>query len=122
MLTRKKFPSGMIFNVLVKEGEGECIAHCLELDIVATATNVKQVQKDIIDLIGAQISYAFSNNNLDFLYRPAPTEIWQEFYGCKKQIEKRIDIKSKFGDSATGFIPPWFITRTCTASSQACHV
>jgi len=112
---------GMIFNVLIKELENEYIAHCLELDIVATSTGLNQVTKDIVDLIIAQVDYAFSNRNLDHLYRPAPPEVWQEFYACKEQIEKRINIKSTYSRSREHFVPPWIIARTCTAFSQSCH-
>lgn len=123
MITRRDLPSGMIFNVLIKQVNEEYIAHCLELDIVTTAGALKQAQKDIVDLIAIQISYAFSNDNLDFLYRPAPQEVWQEFYKCKEKAKKKIKVKKPtFDKASTGFIPPWFIARTCMASSQACHV
>jgi hypothetical protein len=50
------------------------------MDIVATAESFKQVKKDIIDLIKAQIDYAFSHDNLEHLFHPAPKEVWEEFW------------------------------------------
>jgi len=91
------------------------VAHCLELDIVATADN--------LSLIDAQISYAFGNDNLDNLFRPAPSKVWEEFYSCEKPVEeihpvKRFDKK----DIRPGkFIPPIVSTSTCL-SQGLCHV
>jgi hypothetical protein len=85
--------NSMIFNIIAKKENGMWIAHCLELDIVATASSKLNVIKEINDLIVAQIDYAFSNNNLDNLYKPAPAEVWKEFYACKESQVKRIKIK-----------------------------
>jgi hypothetical protein len=108
---------GMIFNILIKEDEDMFIAHCLELDIVATADSVKQAQKDIIALVCAQVDFAFSNNNLDNLYHPAPVEIWKEFFACKEQVEKRYKLDAVFekDSSKEVFVPPWIIAKTCQA-------
>lgn len=111
----------MIFNVLIKKETDIYVAHCLELDIVTTSKYFEQVKSDMADLIKAQVNYAFSNDNLDCLYRPAPSEVWEEFYACKKQIEKKINIKSVFSRTAQQFVPPWIITRTCTSFGQSCH-
>jgi hypoxanthine phosphoribosyltransferase len=112
----------MIFNILIKKVDKEFIAHCLELDIVATGKTLIRVKKDITDLILTQVDYAFSNDNLGHLYRPAPADIWQEFYACKNQSEERINVKSSFrGEKAGMFIPPWIIARTCKAADP-CHV
>jgi hypothetical protein len=113
--------SGMIFNVLIKEVDHEYIAHCLELDIVSTSKKLDQVKNDIIDLIITQVDYAFSNENLEFLYHPAPAGVWQEFYTCKKQIEKKINIQSAFSELSHRFVPPWIIARTCISLKQSCY-
>lgn len=107
----------MTFNILVKEEDNTFIAQCLELDIVATADKVNQVKKDMISLIIAQIDYAFSNDNLENLYHPAPPDVWSEFFSCKKMIEERHKIKPYFNKdiSSKSIIPPWIITNTCQA-------
>ena len=116
-----KSDSSMLFNVLVKQDANIYIAHCMELDIVATADDVDKVTTDILDLIKIQVSYAFSNNNLDNLYRPAPADVWEEFYACKNQIEKKIKMKAISPKTPFRFIPPWIIARTCRALAQPCH-
>lgn len=108
-------------NVLIKKEDDIFIAHCLELDIVATANTAVQIEKDIISLIDAQISYAFSNNNLDNLYHPAPPETWKAFFACKEKIEKRHKVTHPKKDKPSQrVIPPWIITNTCLIP-EACH-
>ncbi len=113
----------MIFNILAKKEGDEWIAHCLELDIVATAKDLESLKKDIVSLIVAQVDYAFSNNNLDNLYHPAPPEVWEKFFECQNQIEERIKLESKFQKDRPlkTFVPPWIIAKTCLAE-DSCFV
>ena len=121
--------SGMIFNVLIKEADNQYLAHCLELDIVTVSKTESRVKRDIIDLIKTQVEYAFSNDNLDYLYHPAPPELWQEFYECKKQIEKKkikiekkkVKIEPTLRKSPQHFVPPWIIASTCVSTAQTCY-
>ncbi|SPD72461.1 conserved hypothetical protein [uncultured Desulfobacterium sp.] len=112
--------SSMTFNILAKKKGGEWIAHCLELDIVATAESLPKLEKDMFDLITTQVDYAFTNNNLSNLYHPAPPEVWKEFYACKNHEEKEIEIKQSVKDKTDlqTFVPPWIITKTCLAQEN----
>jgi len=109
--------NSMIFNVLIKKEGKEYVAHCLELDIVATASTLSQVKSDIKDLIITQVDYAFRNDNLANLYRPAPPEVWREFYDCKSSEGKKIRMKSGFKNNI--FVPPWIIANTCFSPETA---
>lgn len=103
------------FNILTKREDNLWIAHCLELDIVASAKDLHQVMDDIHDLIKAQVDYAFSHNNLEHLYCPAPADVWKEFFACKFQVENRLPVQSEFPDRDTSaFVPPWIIAKTCS--------
>lgn len=111
-------PTSMVFNCLVWKEGGLWSGHCLELDIIATGDSMRAVKDDLGDLILAQVDYAFSNDNLDNLYHPAPPDIWKEFYKCKTQSEKKMLLKSGFvkkKDSLQTFVPPWIIAKTCLA-------
>ena len=116
-------PSGrkemaMNFSVFVKKEEGMFVAHCLELDIVATAPTLKQVQIDMFDLLSAQISYAFANNNLANLYNPAPPEVWKEFFECKDSWEKKSRIEKHLANGRKSFVPPWVIAKMCRKAAD----
>jgi hypothetical protein len=107
----------MIFNILVKEEAEGYVGHCLELDIVSVASDFRQLQNDMRDLIMTQIDYAFAHDNLENLYHPAPPEVWREFFECKEQMEQRHRVHSSFRVEGTDkFIPPWFTTRICKLS------
>ena len=115
----------MTFNVIIKEEEGLCVAHCLELDIVATGDTTEKAWGEMVDLIGIQVGYAFSNDNLENLYRPAPPEVWEEFYACQEKTdEKEIQVPLTLGretkDTAR-FVPPWIIAQMCQPPA-ACRV
>jgi predicted RNase H-like HicB family nuclease len=102
-------------NILITKEDGLFVAHCLELDIVAVGETFDEVQREVVSLICAQIDYAFTNDNLDNLFHPAPSEAWQEFYKCKEQVERKYQIRPVNKNRAnTGkIIPPWLITKTC---------
>lgn len=112
MITKNR---AITFNILIKKEENLWVAHCLELDLVATAETCDQAHADIIDVVKTQITYAFENDNLDYLYHPAPKEVWKEFYECKKEIEDSISLEGDASktDSSGHFVPPWIIARTC---------
>ncbi len=64
-------------DLLVYFQDGEYVAHCLQMDIVATAASQDQVVEDMIDLVRAQIDFAIKNDNLENIFRPAPPEVWE---------------------------------------------
>jgi len=104
-------------NILIKEEDGLFVAHCLEFDIVAAAKTLDQAQREVVALICAQVDYAFSNDNLDNLFHPAPPELWKELAACKEQKERKYKIESGFSqkkDAALAF-PPWLVAKTCQA-------
>jgi hypothetical protein len=115
--------TSIIINIIAKEEGNIWVGHCLELDIVATANDLDQLKHDLVDLIIAQIDYAFSNDNLDNLFHPAPREVWEKFYKCKKQTEDRISFESESQKNSPlkTFVPPWIITKTCIAG-ESCFV
>ncbi len=55
------------------------MAHCLEFDIVAAAKTKKQTEKDLEDLVVAQIESAFADDDIESLFHPAPKPVWAVF-------------------------------------------
>lgn len=112
--------SAVTFSILIKQTEEYgFVAHCLELDLVATADTLEAVKADILDVIIAQIQYAFANDNLEYLYHSAPPEVWREFYECKEQETERYRVpKSTEYENIEMFIPPWIIANTCRSTGN----
>lgn len=80
-------PSIKLNIVVYKEGE-EWIAHCLQMDIVTSGKSAKAVERDIIDLIKAQVRFASDNGNMENVFKPAPSEIWS-MIGHAKRCDSR---------------------------------
>lgn len=105
-------------NILITEEDDLCVAHCLELDLVATGDTPDQARRDCVALICTQIEYAFAHDNLEHLFHPAPSEVWAKFFACKAQVEERFPIEKRLSEPAEqSFLPPWLIAKTC----HACH-
>lgn len=122
MKAKKTKDISIAINILIKKDNSMYVAHCLELDIVAVAKTPDDAQRDIISLVCAQIGYAFSNNNLDNLFHPAPPETWAEFFSCKEQMERKYKLESFFqkkNKKQKIILPPWLITKTC--QPELCH-
>ena len=115
----ESFNRSMVFSCLIKKEDNLFVAHCLELDIVATASTLKDAQSDLYDLILAQVDYAFSNDNLENLYHPAPSDVWKEFYNCKTQTEDQMNLESSFQKKRTvkKFVPPQITAKTCLSAT-----
>jgi hypothetical protein len=120
-ITKKSNDIAFSVNILIKKDADLYIAHCLELDVVATGKNVSEAEEEIISLVWTQIDYAFSNNNLDHLYHPAPPEVWEEFFSCNEQTESKYKFESGFQPTKErSIVPPWLIAKTCQSDSL-CH-
>lgn len=113
--------SSLTVNVFIKKEGDLWVGHCLELDLVATGASPTEVKKDLEDLIVTQIEFAFRNDNLDHLFRPAPAEIWREFYKCKQSTEDKLVIKSGSKAGLRSFVPPWVIANICQPEKSTCH-
>lgn len=116
--------NSLTVNVFIKKEDDIWMGHCLELDLVATGSTPTEVKKDMEDLIITQVAYAFSNDNLDHLYRPAPAEVWEEFYKCRQRDEDRLMIESENREESgkfRSFVPPWVIANICQMESSSCH-
>lgn len=103
----------MTFNILLEEEDGLFVAHCLELDIVATGETFHAARRDLIDLIKAQVAYAFANDNLDNLYHPAPAGVWKKLYECREESREQFHVDPEAGT----FVPPWIVANTCKAET-----
>jgi hypothetical protein len=115
--------SAIIFNCLIKFEDGLFVAHCLELDIVATGATPDLARSELNDLIIAQVDYAFSNDNLEHLYHPAPSQVWKEYFDCMPQPEQKIRVESRFrNDHSEKFVPPWIISKTCLMTAAEHNV
>lgn len=101
-------------DILVKKEDGYYSAYCLQFDIVATEDSLKAAQHAIVDLCIAHIRFSYENNNMDYLFSPAPAEAWAEYYshlsGKKCSFEqKALDIVIDSKGASIPILPPFMI-------------
>lgn len=77
-------------DVLISREEGGYIAHCLQLDLVATGETLEDAKQNLLDVVQVQINYAFQHDNLEYLFKPAPGETWRKFFALKSKREAEL--------------------------------
>lgn len=103
------------FSAIIKKGDDLFVAHCLELDIVGVGKTADSAIDEMMDLVSAQIRYAFCHDNLDNLYHPAPPEIWQEYFACKNNVrEVRREVFKNEDNNISDILLPDSVTTTTT--------
>lgn len=78
------------FKVLVVYEQSLYVAHCLELNLVATARTYRSAMDDLRAVVKTQVLYAIENENMEYLYHSAPQKVWNDYfhlsfkeYGCQ---------------------------------------
>lgn len=112
-------------DILIKKEEDYYMAHCLQFDLVATDNTVEGVQKAVIDLCIAHIAFSYKNNNIDYLFCPAPKEVWAEYYAllndgkCSFEYKKlQIPVDDK---TEPPMIPPFIVQEILCNEPPSCR-
>jgi len=64
-------------NVLVeRQPDGQYLAHCLELDLVAEGSTPDEACSELLNAIDVQVRTCIQNDNMANLFFPAPKEVW----------------------------------------------
>ena len=90
-------------DILIKKEEDYFLAHCLQFDLVATADTLEDVRRNIIDLCRAHIEYANEYDNLEYLFSPAPKEVWAEYLAMSQK--EGCDVETTSLDSSPAMNP-----------------
>jgi hypothetical protein len=74
---------GFIFaeplHYLLHEVEGEKVAHCLNLDLVAAGKTKDEAISRLNEIVRVQVGYALKNGALEILRTKAPARYWEMF-------------------------------------------
>lgn len=106
-----KYPE-MRLDILIKKEKDHYSAHCLQFDLVATDDTKEGVRKAIIDICNAHIEFSQKNENMDYLFSPAPKEVWAEYYALLKEASSSVDFEE--------MIPPFMIQEVLYDGQAAC--
>ena len=99
-------------DILIKREDDYFLAHCLQFDIVTTADTLEDARRDILDLCRAHIEASHEHDNLEYLFSPAPKEVWAEYLAMSKKEECDVESAAFNG-------PPWM--NTFTAQEVYCY-
>lgn len=75
------------FHILIKSTPRGFSAHCLELDLCEEAPTMVEVNEQIKNVIIAHITFAIENDNLAYLFNPAPEIVWTEYFESAAKAE-----------------------------------
>lgn len=67
------------FHVVVDQHEGNLVAHCLEMGLVAVHCDQDELFSIMSKLIIRQLQFALENENPADIYHSAPAEVWERF-------------------------------------------
>ena len=75
-------------DVLLYQEDDQWVGHCLQLDLVEAGATRQEAQEHIVDVIRAHIEYALENDNMEYVFHPAPAAVWRRFWqseliGCR---------------------------------------
>jgi hypothetical protein len=80
-------------NYLFSHEGGRAVAHCLELDIVASGPDRAQAEDSLDALVLVQIASCFRNGNWTQLKVKAPFEFWQAIEDAKSLEKRHLEVE-----------------------------
>lgn len=81
-------------DILIKKEKEYYSAHCLQFDLIATDDTIEGAKKAIKDLCIAHIENSIANENIDFLFSPAPQEVWAEYFSSLENRKCKVKQKN----------------------------
>ena len=75
--TTRQRPREIRVSVVFWRERGEFIGHCLQFDIVSVGDTLQEAADQMKKLILSHVNYVDAHDNWEYLYRPAPEEVWQ---------------------------------------------
>lgn len=74
------------FHVLVDHYEGQRVAHCLEMGLVAVHDDTDELVSIMTKLIIRQLQFALENENPADIFHSAPPEVWARFRVAQQKL------------------------------------
>jgi len=79
LLSIPTLPHLYLLHYLLSESEGKHVAHCLDLDLVATGPSRQEATAKLDRLVKAHIELALTTGQLLNLVTKAPNKFWDQF-------------------------------------------
>jgi hypothetical protein len=82
-------------HYLFIEKPDRTVAHCLELDLVAAATDTNEAEKRLNAIVSAQLIRAYTSGNFGALFCRAPHDLWEAMKRADKLPKKFLKLKTR---------------------------
>lgn len=93
MLPGELLPKISSLSYLFRKDGGVTVAHCLDLDIVATGNDCDTAERRLDALVRAQIKMVATKFNFADLNFAAPSEYWDQFYDAQEFKKARLELE-----------------------------
>jgi hypothetical protein len=92
MAAGELLPKISSLNYLFADGKGTVVAHCLDLDLVATGPDRDTAERRLDTLVRAQIRTIVNQLNFADLNFQAPQEYWDQFYEGEEFKKTKLEL------------------------------
>ena len=84
-MKEEMFPSlkSVSYLIFKRSETGRVVAHCLDLDLVASASTQEEAERRLDILVSGQIANAIATGNVLLLNHKAPQEYWEKLKLCQ---------------------------------------
>lgn len=93
-------------NILCYREDGQEVAHCLEMDLVAAAPSREAAVCELADILRAHVRYAVEQDNLAHLFKPAPEAYWAKLANAELFGRLEIDLTGELPAVLAGHPAP----------------
>ncbi len=82
-----------VLHYLHSNSYGQAVAHCLDLDLVATGADSDVALRRSNAVVKAQVENALASGNYTVLNTPAPQEYWDWFFAGDRLPNSKLEIR-----------------------------
>ncbi len=94
MVLEHIWPKIRVLHYLHSDSNAQAVAHCLDLDLIATGPDQETALSRLNAVVKAQVEFALTHGNFDLLSTRAPNKYWEQFQAGHRlpsiQIEFRV--------------------------------
>ena len=94
VITKMAIPKINPLHYLVSESEGKKLAHCLDLDIVATATDDEEAERRLDLLVKYYLESALAHGNGAAMDTTAPASYWERYLDGTPLASRKLTIRT----------------------------
>lgn len=109
-----------LLHYLVTKSHGEFVAHCLDVDVVATGPTVEEAVRALNVLVKSSLEYAVGCSDYSCV-TPAPEAYWERFGTARVEPRGILELKSGLGFLPSAGVAHLNVMANEVAAEQLVH-